>query len=100
MNFLRARLFHARVPLANSYLVRMSNRSRYQDEAFEAFIIESETWRERRKERRREEKKEREGKHLGVTHKNFQSMTILIFERYIIKVEMIKEYSRMIKEYS
>lgn len=49
-NFLHARLFHARVPLANSYLVRMSNRSRYQDEAFEALIIESETWRERRKE--------------------------------------------------
>lgn len=43
VNFLRARLFRARVPLANSYLVRMSNRSRYQDEAFEAFIIEPET---------------------------------------------------------
>lgn len=43
----------------------MSNRSRYQDEAFEAFIIESETWRERREERGEVDREEREGKHLG-----------------------------------
>lgn len=44
--------------LANSYLVRMSNRSRYQDTMFDAFIIESET---EEKEGEKEEKK-REGK--------------------------------------
>lgn len=58
VNFLRARLFCAHVPLANSYLVRMNNRSRYRDEAFEVFIIESETWRERRREREREKEEE------------------------------------------
>lgn len=56
VNFLRVRLFRARVPLANSYLVRMNNRSWFAiDEAFGVFIIESETWGERIKER--EEKK-------------------------------------------
>lgn len=67
-----------------------------RDAAFEVFIIESETRREKRKERRerRKAKKEREGKHLGATRKKFQSMAILIYERCMIKVET-RERSRV-----
>jgi len=92
VNFLRTRVFHARVSLMNSYLVRMNNRFQYRDEAFEVFIIKSETWRQRKRERERERGREKEWrkkerKYLDATCKNFQSIAILIYKGCKIKIE-------------
>jgi len=56
------------------------------------FIIESETWRQRReRERGRKKKRVKEKKkHLDATRKNFQSIAILIYKRGKIKIETYK----------
>lgn len=66
--------------LANSYLVQMSNRSRYQDTMFDTFIIESETEEKEGKKEGGGRGEKREGKNTW-SRKNFQLMTILIYER-------------------